>query len=69
MSDKIDTFTNKHANAQLPAFGQKEIQGLVGKDDFKVVISDKVVTSQKVPSNTQGRFVMHTYNDEKKIFC
>ncbi len=53
MLDKLDTFTNKHANAQLSASGQKKIQKLLEKDIFKVVTPDKVVMPEEVPSNTQ----------------
>ena len=80
LSDEIDTFTNKHADAGLSASGQKEIQGLLETDDFKVVISDKVVTPEEIPSNTQvfnsslvdnikdlcTNKVVHAYNDKKK---
>ena len=58
MSDKLDTFTNKHADSQLSASGQK--QGLFEKDVFKVVIPDKVVTPEEVPNSTQvfnSRFI------------
>ncbi len=53
MSDKLDTFTNKHANAQLFISGQKEIQKLVEKDVFKIVTPDKVVIPKEVPRSTQ----------------
>ena len=53
VSDKLDTFTNKHADAQLSASGQKEIQGLLEKDIFKVITPNKVVTPEEVPSNIQ----------------
>ncbi len=33
--------------------GQKEIQGLFEKDDFKFLTPNKVVTPEKVPSSTQ----------------
>ncbi len=52
LSDEIGTFTNNHANARLSASGQKEIQGLLEKDDFKVLTPDKVVTPKEVPSST-----------------
>ena len=42
--DKLDTFTNKYADAQLSASGQK--QGLLEKDVFKVVIPNKVITPE-----------------------
>lgn len=51
VSDKLDIFTNKHANAQLSAFGQK--QGVFEKNVFKIVILDKVVTPEEVPNSTQ----------------
>ncbi len=60
LSDEIDTFTNKHADVRLSASGQKEIQGLLEKDVFKVVTLDKDVTPEEVPSSTQvfdSRFV------------
>lgn len=53
VSDKLDTYTNKHADAPLSTSRQKEIQGLLKKDLFKVVTSDKVVMPEEVPSNTQ----------------
>ena len=49
--DKLDTFTNKHADAQLSTSEQK--QELLEKDVFKVVIPDKVVTPEKVLNSTQ----------------
>ena len=52
MSDKLDIFTNKHANIQLFAFGQKKIQKLLEKDVFKLVTPDKIVISEEVSSNT-----------------
>ncbi len=51
--DKLDTFTNKYADAQLSTSGQKEIQKLVKKDVFKVVTPDKVIMPKKVPRSTQ----------------
>ena len=53
VSDKLDTFTNKHADAQLSASGQKKIQKLLEKGVFKVVTPDKVVIPEEVLSNTQ----------------
>ncbi len=79
--DKLDTFINKHADARLSTSGQKEIQGLLKKDIFKIV------THEEVPSRTQvfnfslihniktsytdkayekNRPVVHAYNDKKK---
>ncbi len=81
VSDKLDTFINKYADAGLSTSGQKEIQGLLEKDIFKVV------TSEEVPSRTQvfnsslvdniknlytdktyekNRPVVHAYNNSKK---
>ncbi len=54
LSNKISTFTNKHANTRLSLSGQKEIQELLEKDDFKVLTPDKVVTPEEVPSSTQA---------------
>ncbi len=51
--DKIDTFTNKYVDTQLSTDGQKVIQELLEKDDFKVVTHNKVVTPEEVPSSTQ----------------
>ena len=65
LSDEIDTFTNKYVDIRLFASGQKEIQRLLEKDDFKVVTPDKVVTPEEVPSSTQvfnPRFV-HNIKD------
>ncbi len=53
MSDKLDIFTNKYADAQLSASGQKEIQKLVTKDVFKVITLDKVIILEEVLSSTQ----------------
>ena len=65
VSDKLETFTaNKYADAQLSASGQKEIQGLLEKDDFKVVTSDKLVMPKKVQSSTQV-FNSHFVNNIK----
>ena len=81
VSDKLDTFINKHADAQLSASGQKEIQKLLEKDVFKVVMPEEVSSSTQVfnsslvdnikdPCNDKvyekSRPVVHTYNDEKK---
>ena len=52
MLDKLDTFTNKHLDAQLSVSRQKKIQKLLKKDVFKVVTSDKVVIL-KVSSSSQ----------------
>ncbi len=53
LSDKLDTFTNKYANAQLSASGQKENQKLLEKDVFKVVTLDKIIMLEEVLSSTQ----------------
>ena len=65
MSDKLDTFTNKHADSQLSASGQK--QGLFEKDVFKVVILDKVVMLEEVPNSTQ--VFNSCFIDEIKDLC
>lgn len=55
MSDRLDIFRNKDADAkpfQYTASSQKKIPALLVKDFFKVVISKKVVTPNKVLSNT-----------------
>ena len=53
VSDKLDIFTNKYADTQLFASGQKKIQKLLKKDVLKVVTPDKIVMSEEVSSSTQ----------------
>lgn len=52
MSDKLNTFTIKYADAQLSKSGQKKIQKLLEKDIFKVVTLDKVVIHEEVRNST-----------------
>ena len=67
VSDKVDIFTNKHADVQLSASRQKKIQGLHKKDVFKVVTPNKVIPPEKFPNSIQvfnSRFV-----DNRKDPC
>lgn len=45
---------NNYEDSSLFISGQKKIERLLKKDDFKVVTSDKVVTSEEISSSTQG---------------
>ena len=72
MSDKLETFTKKDADAQISQYtasGQKEITGLLEKDVFKVVTPEEFVTADKdvapeeIPSDTQKG---QAYNDKDK---
>ena len=45
---------NKYTNSPLFASGQKEIEELLKKDIFKVVIPNKVVIPEEIPSSTKG---------------
>ena len=51
-ANKIDTFTNKYTDAQPSVSCQKEIRGLLGKNDFKIVTSNKVIMHEEVLSIT-----------------
>ena len=53
MSNKLDTFTNKHADGQLSTSEEKKIQKLLKKEVFKIVILYKLVIAKKIPSHTQ----------------
>lgn len=53
MSNKLDIFTNKHIDTQLSISGQKEIQKLLEKDIFKVIILNKIIISKGVLNSTQ----------------
>ena len=60
-------FTNKYADVQLSASGYKRIQRLFEKDDFNVVTSNKVVTSEKIQISTQA-FNSHFVDDIKYLY-
>ena len=65
LSDKLETFiANKYVNAQLSTSGQKKIQGLLEKNDFKVLTLNKLVMPEKIQSSTQV-FYSHFVNDIK----
>ena len=57
---------NKHADAQLSAYRQKQIEGLLEKDVFKVGSLGKVVKPGEIPSSTQG-FDSRSYDDIKDL--
>lgn len=44
---------NKYTNTQLSVSGQKKIEKLLEKDEFKDITSNKIVTSEKVLSITK----------------
>ncbi len=81
MSDKLDTFINKYVDVQLSTSGQKEIQGLLEKDVFQLVMPEEA-SSRKQVFNTRfidniknpcanktyekNRLVVNVYIDGKK---
>ena len=58
---------NKYADFRLFVFGQKEIEKLFKKDIFKVIMRNKVVISEEIPSSIKD-FNSYFFDDIRDLY-